>query len=106
MKNSRGPDRACGPPRAVFAPTADAVGQGGVAINADVMKASVIKGVKLTKADAAKGTKNDSMLADNSIVTYTGNDGQLYVNAIKVVGDPISTGNGIVYRIDGVIQPK
>jgi hypothetical protein len=61
----------------VFAPTADAVGQGGVAINADVVKAGVIKGVKLTKADAAKGTKNDSMLADNSVVTYTGNDGQL-----------------------------
>jgi uncharacterized surface protein with fasciclin (FAS1) repeats len=46
------------------------------------------------------------MLADNTIVTYTGSDGSLYVNSYKVVGGPISADNGVVYIIDGVIQPK
>jgi uncharacterized surface protein with fasciclin (FAS1) repeats len=46
------------------------------------------------------------MLAKNSIVTYTGTDGSLYVNDIKVIGDPITAGNGTVYVIDGAIQPK
>ena len=74
--------------------------------DADAVKASVIQGQNLSKADVEKGTKNDSMLADNSIYTYTGTDGALYVNDFKVIGDPITTDNGTVYVVDGVIQPK
>ena len=54
----------------------------------------------------AKGAaKYDAMLPDNSITTYTGSDGEVHVKAFKVVGDPISSGNGVVYVIDGVIEP-
>jgi len=70
------------------------------------VKASVIEGQQLAKADLAKGTKSDSMLANNTIVTYTGSDGALYVNTFKVIGDPVAAANGVVYVIDGVIQPK
>jgi uncharacterized surface protein with fasciclin (FAS1) repeats len=93
-------------PYTVFAASNDALTKAGVTLNADAVKASVIDGQNLAKADVVKGTKNDSMLTDNSIVTYTGTDGSLYVNDFKVVGDPITTGNGTVYIIDGVIQPK
>ena len=75
-------------------------------MEANALKAAVIEGQQLAQADLAKGTKNDSMLADNTIVTYTGNDGSLYVNTYKLAGKPISTGNGTVYPIAGVIQPK
>ena len=70
------------------------------------MKASVIEGQQLAKADLVKGTKSDSMLANNTIVTYTGSDGSLYVNSYKVVGGPLSSGNGVVYVIAGVIEPQ
>ena len=45
------------------------------------------------------------MLEDSTIVTYTGADGSLYVNDQKVVGDPMTADNGVVYVIDGVILP-
>jgi uncharacterized surface protein with fasciclin (FAS1) repeats len=93
-------------PFTVFAASNDALTKAGITLDADAVKASVIEGQNLAKADVVKGTKNDSMLADNSIVTYTGTDGALYVNDFKVVGDPITSGNGTVYVIDGVIQPK
>ena len=93
-------------PFTVFAASNDALTKAGVTLNADAVKASVIDGQNLAKADVEKGTKNDSMLADNSIYTYTGTDGALYVNDFKVVGDPITSGNGTVYVVDGVIQPK
>jgi uncharacterized surface protein with fasciclin (FAS1) repeats len=93
-------------PFTVFAATNDALTKAGVTLDADAVKASVIDGQSLAKADAAKGAKNDSMLADNSVDTYTGTDGALYVNDFKVVGDPVTTANGTVYVIDGVIQPK
>ena len=93
-------------PYTVFAASNDALTKAGVTLDADAVKASVIDGQNLAKADVEKGTKNDSMLADNSIYTYTGTDGALYVNDFKVVGDPITSGNGTVYVVDGVIQPK
>jgi uncharacterized surface protein with fasciclin (FAS1) repeats len=93
-------------PYTVFAPSDDAVSAAGVSLDGDAVKASIIAGAQLTKAELSKGTKNDSMLADNTIVTYTGTDGSLYVNTYKVVGDPLTAGNGVVYVIDGVIQPK
>jgi uncharacterized surface protein with fasciclin (FAS1) repeats len=93
-------------PFTVFAASNDALTKAGVTLDADAVKASVIEGQDLAKADVEVGTKNDSMLADNSIVTYTGTDGALYVNDFKVVGDPITSDGGTVYIIDGVIQPK
>jgi uncharacterized surface protein with fasciclin (FAS1) repeats len=93
-------------PYTAFAPSDTAVSDAGVTLDADAMKASVIEGEQLSETDMEKGTKNDSMLADNTIVTYTGSDGSLYVNSYKVVGGPISADNGVVYIIDGVIQPK
>ena len=70
------------------------------------MHAAVIEGEQLTEADMGAGTKADSMLADNTIVTYTGADGSIYVNDHKVIAGPLSATNGVVYVIDGVIQPK
>ncbi len=93
-------------PYTVFAPTNDAVSQSEVTLDADQVKASTIEGAQLTKDEMAKGTKNDAMLADNSITTYTGSDGSLYVRGFKVVGGPITSGNGVIYKIDGVIAPK
>jgi uncharacterized surface protein with fasciclin (FAS1) repeats len=93
-------------PYTVFAPTNDALKSAGGTLSGDALKATVIEGQELAKADLAKGTKNDSMLADNTIVTYTGTDGALYVNTYKVAGTPISSGNGLVYPISGVIEPK
>jgi len=93
-------------PFTVVAATDDALTKAGVKLTSDAVKASVIDGTNVTKADATKGAKWDSMLANNSIYSYTGTDGQLYVNSFKVVGDPITTGNGTIYVVDGVIQPK
>ena len=93
-------------PYTVFAPSNDAMSKVGTTLTSDAVKAAVIDGAQLAKSDLAKGTKNDSMLADNTIVTYTGSDGSLYVNTYKVIGAPITSGNGIVYVIDGVIEPK
>jgi uncharacterized surface protein with fasciclin (FAS1) repeats len=93
-------------PYTVFAPSDGAVSKAGTTVTVEDVKASVIDGQELARADLEKGTKNDSMLPDNSIVTYTGSDGSLYVNTYKVVGEPLSSGNGVVYVIDGVIQPK
>ncbi len=93
-------------PYTVFASSDEALSKAGVILDAGAVKASVIEGQQLTEADMAKGAKNDSMLADNTIVTYTGTDGSLYVNTYKVLRGPISAGKGVVYVIDGVIQPK
>lgn len=93
-------------PYTVFAPSNDAVSKAGVTISADMVKASVVEGTQLAEPDMKKGTKSDAMLADNTIVTYTGSDGALYVNTFKVIGDPVAAANGVVYVIDGVIQPK
>ena len=93
-------------PYTVFAPSDDVLAKAGTTLTAAAVKASAIEGAQLTEGELAKGTKNDSMLADNTIVTYTGSDGSLYVNTYKVDGAPIKAGNGIVYVIDGVIEPK
>jgi uncharacterized surface protein with fasciclin (FAS1) repeats len=93
-------------PFTVIAATNDALTTAGVTLDADAVKASVIDGTNVAKADAVKGSKSDAMLEGNTIVTYTGTDGSLYVNDFKVVGEPISAGNGTIYIVDGVIQPK
>jgi len=93
-------------PYTVFAPSDTAVSAAAVTLDGDVVKASAVDGENLTEADMAEGTKNDSMLEDNTIVTYTGTDGALYVNDHKVVDGPLDADNGVVYIIDGVIQPK
>ncbi len=103
---SRPPASAGAGPFTVFAASNDGVTASGATLSADAVKASVIDGTNFTRADLAKGTKSDSMLDKNTIVTYTGTDGSLYVNDIKVIGDPITAGNGTVYVIDGAIQPK
>jgi hypothetical protein len=93
-------------PFTVFAASNDGVTASGTTMSAEAVQASVIEGEDFAKADLEKGTKSDSLLADNTIVTYTGTDGSLYVNDIEVIGDPIATGNGTVYVLDGAIQPK
>ncbi len=92
-------------PYTVFAPTDDAVTATGASLDADAVKAASVEGDALTKDAIAAADKFDSMLPDNSIVSYTGSDGSMYVNDIKVVGGPITAGNGVVYIIDGVIVP-
>ncbi len=93
-------------PYTVFAATDDALTEAGVTLSADAVKAAVIEGEELDEATLAEGNSTDSMLEDNKIVTYTGSDGSLYVNNMKVTGGPLSAGNGVVYIVDGVIQPK
>jgi uncharacterized surface protein with fasciclin (FAS1) repeats len=93
-------------PFTVFAASNDGITAAGATMSTEAVQASVIDGENFAKADLEKGTKTDSMLADNTIVTYTGTDGALYVNDIKVIGEPITAGNGTVYVIDGAIQPK
>lgn len=93
-------------PLTVFAPSNAALTASGASMTADVLKVHVIQGQELAKADLEKGTKNGSLVDGNDIVTYTGNDGNLYVNTYKVVAGPIKAGNGVVYVIDGVIEPK
>lgn len=93
-------------PFTVVAATNDALTAAGITLDADAVLASVIDGTNVLPADAEKGAKFDAMLEGNSIVTYTGSDGSLYVNDFKVVGDPIAAGNGTIYIVDGVIQPK
>lgn len=93
-------------PFTVFAAKNDAVGAAGATLDGDAVKASVIEGEDFARADLEAGTKSDSLLEGNTIVTYTGADGALYVNDFKVVGDPITAGNGTVYVYDGAIQPK
>jgi ABC-type oligopeptide transport system substrate-binding subunit len=93
-------------PFTVFAASNDGITASGATMSAEAVQASVIDGTNFAKADLEKGTKSDSMLADNTIVTYTGTDGSLYVNDIKVIGEPITAGNGTVYVLDGAIQPK
>jgi uncharacterized surface protein with fasciclin (FAS1) repeats len=93
-------------PYTVFASTDEALSAAGVTLDPEAVKASVIEGTQLAEADMAAGTKSDSMLEDNTIVTYTGTDGSVYVNNLKVVGERLTADNGVVYVIDGVIQPK
>lgn len=92
-------------PYTVFASTDEALSAAGVTLDSEAVKASVVEGTQLAEADLSAGFKSDSMLEDSSIVTYTGADGSLYVNDQQVVGDPMAADNGIVYVIDGVIQP-
>ena len=93
-------------PFTVFAAENDSISAAGATMDGDAVKASVIDGEDLARADLEAGTKSDSMLEGNTIVTYTGADGSLYVNDFKIVGDPITAGNGTVYVYDGAIQPK
>ena len=93
-------------PFTVFAASDDAVTAAGATLDGDAVQAAVIEGEAFSRADLEAGTKNDAMLADNTIVTYTGSDGSLYVNNHKVVREPLTAGNGVVYVIDGVILPK
>lgn len=92
-------------PYTVFASTDEALSAAGVTLDSESVRASVIEGSELAEADLAAGSKSDSMLEDSSIVTYTGADGSLYVNDQRVLGDPMTADNGIVYVIDGVIRP-
>jgi uncharacterized surface protein with fasciclin (FAS1) repeats len=93
-------------PFTVFAASDDAVAAAGAAVSSDAVHAAVIEGERLTEADLGAGSKTDSMLADNTIVTYTGADGSIYVNDHKVVAGPLGASDGVVYVIDGLIQPK
>lgn len=93
-------------PYTVFAPSDDAVQAAGVSLDDAYATVPIVEGLGLTKADCAAGAKNASLLADNDIVTYTGSDGALYVDSIRVSSGPIECSNGMIYVIDGVIAPK
>lgn len=93
-------------PYTVFAASDDGVAAAAATLDADAVKASVIEGEKYAEADLAAGVKSDSMLEDNTLVIYTGADGSLYVNDVKVIGGPLDADNGVVYIINGVILPE
>jgi len=63
----------------------------------------VIEGETYAPADL-HGLSTDSMLEGTKVTTYQGTDGSLYVNDMKIIGDPIEAGNGIVYIYDGAIH--
>jgi len=93
-------------PFTVFAPSNGAVATKAVKLDESYLKVAVIEGIGLTKEEVAAGTKNACLLEDNDIVTYTGSDGALYVNSIKVLEGPITCANGVIYILNGVITPK
>jgi uncharacterized surface protein with fasciclin (FAS1) repeats len=90
-------------PFTVFAASNDALSAAGVTLTVDDVKASVIEGEKYAPADL-HGLSTDSMLEGTKVTTYQGTDGSLYVNDMKIIGDPIEAGNGIVYIYDGAIH--
>ena len=92
-------------PFTVFAASNDALSAASITLDADAVKASIIEGQQLAPSDL-EGQSTDSMLADNKVTTYRGTDGSLYVNDLKIVGDPIEAADGTIYVVDGVIQPK
>lgn len=92
-------------PFTVFAAADEALAAAGITLDDDAVKASVVEGQDLAPADL-QGQSTDSMLADNKVTTYVGSDGSLYVNDLEITGEPITAGNGTIYIVDGVIQPK
>jgi uncharacterized surface protein with fasciclin (FAS1) repeats len=94
-------------PFTVFASSNTAVDKAGAsALTGDVQKAMIVEGTAFTKADLAKGMKNSSMLDGNDVVTYTGSDGNFYMNSMKVTAGPIQAKNGVIYVVEGLVTPK
>jgi uncharacterized surface protein with fasciclin (FAS1) repeats len=84
-------------PFTVFASSDSAVDKAGAsALTGDAQKAMIVEGTAFTKDELAKGVKNSSMLDGNDVVTYTGSDGQFYMNSMKIVSGPIEAKNGVI----------
>lgn len=71
----------------------------------DILLYHVVPDETLMKADIAAGGKFASALEDESLVTYTGSDGNVYVNDIKITTADIQATNGVIHAIDAVIVP-
>lgn len=71
----------------------------------DILLYHVVPDEKLMKDDLAAGGKFASALEGESLVTYTGNDGNVYVNDIKISTFDIEATNGVIHVIDTVIMP-
>ena len=103
-------------PLTVFAPTDDAFGALPPATIdelfadpsgdlTDILLYHVVPEEKLMAADVAAGGKFDTALEGESLVTYTGSDGKVYVNDILIVTADIEATNGVIHAIDAVILP-
>lgn len=94
-------------PFTVFASSNAAVDKAGAgALTGDVQNAMIIQGTAYTKAELGKGLSGDSLLKGNSIVTYSGSDGKLYMNSMEVTTGPIEAKNGVIYVVEGLVTPK
>jgi len=71
----------------------------------DILLYHVVPGEALMKADLEAGGKFGTALEDESLVTYTGSDGKVYVNDIEIVQFDIEATNGVIHVIDAVLLP-
>lgn len=71
----------------------------------DILLYHVVPDEKLMKADIEAGGKFSTALEDESLVTYTGNDGKVYVNDIEITTFDIEATNGVIHVIGAVILP-
>ncbi len=94
-------------PFTAFASSNAAVDKAGAgALTGDVQNAMIVQGAAYTKAELGKGLSGDSLLKGNSVVTYTGSDGKLYMNSMEVTAGPIRAKNGVIYVVEGLVTPK
>lgn len=71
----------------------------------DILLYHVVPDEVLMKTDLEAGGKFSTALEDESVVTYTGSDGKVYVNDIEIVTFDIAATNGVIHAIDAVIVP-
>jgi len=71
----------------------------------DILLYHVVPGEALMQADLEAGGKFGTALEDESLVTYTGSDGKVYVNDIEIVQFDIEATNGVIHVIDAVLLP-
>jgi uncharacterized surface protein with fasciclin (FAS1) repeats len=71
----------------------------------DILLYHVVPEEGLMKADLEAGGKFGTALEDESLVTYTGSDGKVYVNDIEIVTFDVQATNGVIHVVDAVILP-
>ena len=65
-----------------------------------------VLGAKVTAADVkGMGGKGDPKTLEGSMVNVTTKDGDIYVNAAKVINADVPTANGVIHAIDSVLLP-
>jgi uncharacterized surface protein with fasciclin (FAS1) repeats len=71
----------------------------------DVLSFHVVPEAALTTAEFADGEKAETLLADESVLIWIGNDDEFYVEAIKISDTDVQATNGVIQVIDGVLLP-